>query len=497
MSEPLAVGIDVGTGGVRALVCDVLGTVHGRGAAPHPLAAPRPGWAEQDPAQWWAATAAAVAQALRDAGDPVVAGVGVAGQMHGTVLLDEALEAVRPALLWCDARAAEAAASTTVEVGRARLIALGGNPPLPGFTGPQLRWLREHDGHALARTRWVVQAKDAVRAQLTGAVATDHSDASATGLYDVAAGGWCEELAAAYGADTRLLAPLLESGACAGHVTPAAARRTGLPAGVPVAAGAADNAASAFGCGVTRPGELIVSVGTSGTLLAPVAKPAPDATGRCHLFRHAEAGRWYLMAVVLSAGGALRWWQEVSGNALEELAHAAERVPPGCEGVVALPYLSGRRMPRDEPHARATISGLSLAHGAGHVARALIEGATFALADGLACLRDAGVEAREALVTGGATRHRVWQEALTLALPELTLRPAPSDEGAARGAALLGLQAAGVALEPTASARPERLLLDDGARPDAAAHAAVAEALARFRLLSDDPLLTSQETTRR
>lgn len=494
--RPAAVGIDVGTGGVRALVCDDRGAVLGRGGAAHPLVSPRTGWAEQDPADWWTATGAAVRAALSDAGDPPVAGVGLSGQMHGTVLLDESLEAVRPALLWCDARATEAAAATVAEVGRARLIALGGNPPLPGFTAPQLRWLREHDGETLRRARWAVHAKDAVRARLTGEVATDHSDASGSGLYGVAAGGWDDELLDAYGVERALLAPILESGACAGHVSEEAARHTGLPAGTPVAAGAADNAASAFGSGVTRPGELIVSVGTSGTLLAPVAEAVPDVTGRCHLFRHAEPGRWYLMAVVLSAGGALNWWSEASGRTLAELGAAAAAVPPGSEGVVALPYLSGRRMPREEPLARATVSGLALGQGAGHIARALIEGATFALADGLACLRDADVEARDALVTGGASGHHVWREALTLALPELTLRPAPVDEGAARGAALLGLTAAGVELDRDAAFPPsERTLLD--APPDAAAQADVAHAFARFRALSDDPLLRNHERTAR
>ncbi len=485
------VGIDVGTSGTRALVCDERGTLLGSGSAGYPLASPHAGWAEQNPRDWWAATGAAVRRALEQAGSPPVAGVGLTGQMHGTVLIDERLQPLRPALLWCDARAAGAAEAIVEQAGFQRTIALAGNPPHSGFTAPQLRWLAEHDPDTLARARWAVCAKDYVRAQLTGAVAADHSDASGTGLYGVAEEGWSGELAALAGVDVRLLPPILESGACAGTVTDAAARVTGLPAGVPVAAGAADNAASAFGSGVTRPGRLIVSVGTSGTLLAPVAAPAADPTGACHLFRHAEPGSWYLMAVALNAGGALGWWQQASGTPLDELAQAAAAVAPGSDGVVALPYLSGRRMPRNQPHARATVTGLTLAHGAGHVARALIEGAAYALADGLACLRAAGVAAREAIVTGGATRHRIWQEALTLALPELTLLRAPVDEGAARGAALLGLQAAGLAIDPTAFPPAEQPLLDDTGALTPAAYSAVADGLARFRALSDDALLTA------
>ncbi|HYI81280.1 MAG TPA: xylulokinase [Thermoleophilaceae bacterium] len=487
MQSGISIGLDIGTSGARALVMEG-GEVLSSAAASYPLRTPEPGHAEQSPDGWWDASRHVLAEAWVAAGRPALEGIGLSGQMHGTVLVDDRLDPVRDALLWCDSRAAEAASTTERERGRDWLIATAGNPPQPGFTAPQMRFLAGQGDPALGRARWVLCAKDFVRARLTGAAAAEHSDASGTGLYSPASGDWSDELVSAYGVDRRLLPPLVESVEAAGEVTPAAARACGLPAGVPVAAGAADNAAAALGAGVVDAGDLLISVGTSGTLLAPLDAPAPDPSGACHLFRHAPRGRWYALAVALDVGGALAWWQRVTDVPIDELAAEAAHIAPGSAGMIALPYLSGSRMPVRRRAGVAALTGVSMAHGRGHVTRAVIESAAYALADGLGCLERIGVAARDAVVAGGAARHRLWRDVLSLALPGLRLRRAPHAESAAVGAALLGSAAAGAPLEHAlgvarASADPWAAEL-----PPAAADA-VAAGYERFRALSNDPLL--------
>ena len=442
-STGVALCLDIGTSGARALVVSAQGRVLGEAGAEYPLFAEEPGQAEQEPRDWWQGAVGAIRAALASAGLTRVDGIGVTGQMHGTVLVDERLAPVRRALLWCDGRAAVDASEVTGRFGRAQIIAAAGNLPMPGFTGPQLRWLTR--AGQLGSARWALCAKDYVRARLTGEVATDPSDATGTGLLGLD-GSWSGELAEAYGIEPRLLPPVIESGEVAGHLTRAAAAATGLAEGTPVATGAADNAAAALGTGVVAPGTLMLSVGTSGTILAPMADPRPDETGRCHLLRHAVPGTWYAMAVVLSAGGALTWWRSVTGRPLDELSSAAAAVAPGSDGVVMLPFLSGRRMPVVDPEARAAFCGMSLSHGVGHLTRAVIEGAAFAMKEGLECIRDLGIDDKDAVVTGGAARHRIWRDVLALALPDLRLATAAPGGGAALGAALLAFAAAGVPL---------------------------------------------------
>ena len=481
-----ALGLDIGTSGVRALIVDSGGRRLGKGEVKHPLLSSRPGYAEQRPLDWWHGTVTATAAALAAAGVDGVDGIGLSGQMHGSVLLDAELSPLRPALLWCDSRAAGDATAVTESVGRTEIIRAAGNLPMPGFTAPQLRWLAR--AGELGAARSVLCTKDCIRAWLTGNVATDPSDASGTGLFGLE-GAWNEDLVRAYGVDPALLPPVIESSEEAGRLTRTAAAELGLAQGTPVAAGAADNAAAALGSGVISPGKLLLSVGTSGTIVVPVAAPLPDTTGRCHLFRHAFEGTWYSMAVVLSAGGALSWWQSVIDRPIEELAAAAATVPPGSEGVIMLPFLSGRRMPELDPAARATFSGMSLSHGTAHLTRAVMEGAGYALAEGLECIRDLGLDAVDAVVTGGAAQHQIWREILTLALPDLHLHTALPEDGAAMGAALLGLAVAGAPLEPLVGRAVAHHSLD---RPPLARadQAAVASGFERYRALAATPTLT-------
>ncbi|MEO8091426.1 MAG: xylulokinase [bacterium] len=490
MADDLALGVDIGTGGARALLIDAAGTILGRGESSYPLLAPRPGLAEQRPEDWWTSACTAIEAAISDVRAERIAGIGFAGQMHGAVLVDERLQPLRTALLWCDGRAADAAGRITAERGAGWLIAQAGNPPLSGFTAPQLRFLSEQGDPALKRARWVLCAKDFVRLMMTGVPLAEPSDASGTGLYSIIERDWGADLAEAYGVDARMLPPIVGSGEGAGSVTAAAAKATGLVQGTPVAAGAADNAAAALGSGVTSAGQLMVSVGTSGTVLAPTGGE-PDPSGRCHLFRHATGDGWYSMAVVLSAGGALSWWQGVAGADLEILAEEAERAPAGSDGVVMLPYLSGRRMPSNEPGARGSFVGLSLSHGRAELTRAVLEGAGFALADGLFSLREIGVTAKRAVITGAASAHRIWQEILGLAMPDLRLERALPAEGAALGAALLGFQVAGRPLEPLLEGMLTFEPVPAADVPESGRDA-VAAARRQFQALSHDPLLTGR-----
>jgi len=486
-----ALGLDIGTSGARALVVTDEGCVLGEGSADYLLFAETPGHAEQEPQDWWRAAVSSVRAALASAGLEEVDGIGVTGQMHGTVLVDERLDPLRRALLWCDSRAAGDAAEVTRDFGRAQIIRAAGNLPMPGFTAPQLRWLTR--ATQLGSARWVMCAKDYVRAKLTGEVATDPSDASGTGLLALD-GGWSDELAHAYGIDPQLLPPVIEAAEVAGHLTRTAATEIGLPQGTPVATGAADNAAAALGTGVIAPGKLLLSVGTSGTIVVPVPDPRPDETGRCHLFRHAVPETWYAMAVVLSAGGALTWWQSVTGQPLDELGSAARAVAPGSDGVVMLPFLSGRRMPVIDPEARAVFSGMSLSHGVGHLTRAVIEGAAFAMAEGLECIRDLGIDEEDAVVTGAAARHRVWLEVLALALPDLRLSTASPGGGAALGAALLAFAAAGAPLDSLVRQTVVHAAVDSPQFTDAE-YTAVASGYDRYRSLASTTSGTAAKET--
>lgn len=484
----LALGLDIGTGGAKAIVADPTGSVQGAASASYELSASEPGQAEQRPEDWWAASVSAISSALQGVDASDVKAIGVTGQMHGSVLVDADLAPLRPASLWCDSRAAEAAESGIQEMGRARVIAETGNLPRPGFTGPQLRWLKDVGDPALDQAQWVLCAKDFVRAQLSGVAATDHSDASGTGLYSVNDEGWSTELASLWHTDIGLLPVILESAEVAGSVTSEAASATGLKAGTPVVAGAADNAASAVGAGIVGEGQLMMSIGTSGTLLAPRSDPEADLTGRCHLFRHAMPGRYYSMAVVLSAGGALAWWQPITGTSMDELSEEALAVAPGSEGLTMLPYLSGQRMPQDRPDARAGFIGLSLAHGRPHMARAAVEGACFAMADGLDCLEAVEVEAEQITLTGGASNHELWLETLSLVFPGLGFSRTNSGEGAAFGAALLAFQGAGADLETLLfdAVQTESIDLPE---PEPRDLEALDRGRRRFQALSEDPVI--------
>jgi xylulokinase len=434
-------GIDVGTSGTRALVIDPAGRIVGSATSEHvPFATPRPGWAEQDPADWWRATGEAVRGALAAAGidGGGVSAVGFSGQMHGSTLLDERDQIVRPALLWCDQRTGAECEAITAKVGAARLIELTLNPALTGFTLPKLLWVRRHEPELWARVRSVLLPKDYVRFRLTGERATDVADASGTLLFDVANRRWSAEIAGVLDIDLSLLPRAFESPEVTGTVNGAGAAATGLRVGTPVVAGGGDQAAGAVGMGIVEAGLVSATIGTSGVVFAATTKPALDPKGRVHTFCHAVPGMWHVMGVTQGAGFSLRWLRDMMGGGLsyDQLCDAAAAVPAGCDGARWTPYLMGERTPHLDPDARAALAGLTASHTRGHLVRAVLEGVTFSLQDSFAILAEMGVPVAGVRLGGGGAKSPLWRQIQA----DVYGHPAEiveAEEGAAYGAAIL------------------------------------------------------------
>jgi xylulokinase len=462
------VGVDVGTTGVKALAVSPAGEVLARAEEAYPLSTPRPGWSEQDPADWTRATDAALA---RLGVEPRA--IGLSGQMHGLVCLDAHGRPLRPAILWNDQRTADECTEIEARVGHDRLVALTGNAALPGFTAPKLLWVRAHEPAVYARIAHVLLPKDYVRLHLTGERATDVSDASGTLLFDVPGRRWSEEVLAALELDPSWLPPALESPDVSGHAKH----------GIPVAAGAGDQAAGALGVGVDRVGPLSVVLGTSGVVFAALPEYAHDSAGRVHAFCHAVPGAWHAMGVMLSAAGSLSWLRDAlaPGSSYEQLLDEASRWEPGAEGVGFAPYLAGERTPYADPEARAAFVGLSLRHDRGALVRAALEGVAYGMRDSLELLRELGVRAETARVSGGGARSALWVRILASVL-RLPLERTAVQEGAAFGAALLGGVAAGV-FAGVHEAVDACVHVSETVEPDANWAAAYEAGYARFRRL--------------
>ena len=481
----VVLGIDVSTTASKAIVVDGDGAVLGVAAAEYDFAVPQPLWSEQDPALWWTAAQDAIPRALAAAGvtGTDVDALGLTGQMHGLVLLDAADEVIRPAILWNDQRTGPECDAIRAELGLERLVAITGNDALTGFTAPKLRWVREHEPDAFARTAHVLLPKDFVRHRLTAVHAMDKADGSGTILFDLAARDWSAEMLAVVGADPAWMPPTFEGPEVTGTVTPAAAAATGLRAGTPVVAGGGDQAANAVGVGAVTPGRPALSLGTSGVVFATTDAPLREPAGRVHAFCHAVPGRWHLMSVMLSAAGSLRWFRDTvaPGEAYPELVEPAGEVGPGAGGLLFLPYLTGERCPYPDPQARGAFVGLTLAHDRRHLARAVLEGVAFGLRDGLDLMTGAGMPTPSTiLASGGGLASPVWRSILADVLGASIATPATT-EGAAFGAALLAAIAAGWYPDVgTAVAALVRATTVAEPGPNAAAYL---EAHARYRAL--------------
>jgi xylulokinase len=435
------IGLDVGTGGARAVAIDESGEIVAEASSEFPLHTPHPGWTEQDPADWWEGAKEVSKKVAAETGEQVT-GIGLTGQMHGSVFLDASDRVIRPALLWNDQRTDMQCEQITSAVGEERLISIAGNPALTGFQAPKIVWLRDEEPDNFGQISHVLLPKDYVRLQLTGEYATDASDAAGTLLLDMKARDWSDEILDALEIPQEWMPEVFEGSESTGILREGVAEELGLPPGTPVAAGGGDNAAAAVGTGIVGPGLVNSSVGTSGVLFAHASEFNPDPSGRLHAFCHAVPGAYHLMGVTLSAGGSLSWWREALGGDYDELVDAASGVRPGSEGLIFLPYLSGERTPHLDPKARGAFFGLTARHGAEHMTRAVMEGVIFSLRDSLEIMRGLDVPVEDVRSTGGGARSDLWRQ-LQADIYGTPIRRTVADEGPAYGAALLAGVASG------------------------------------------------------
>lgn len=495
---PLAylIGIDVGTSGTKTLLSDADGRIAARATVDYPLHAPRPAWAEQDAEDWWNAAVEGIRRVLNEASvrPEDVAGIGVTGQMHSSVLLDAAGRVVRPPILWCDGRTTAECRQIEADVGgRARLIELTGNPALEGFTAPKLVWLRNHERASYDRIKTVMLPKDYIRYRLTGEIATDVSDAAGTLLYDVRRREWSSPVVESLGLDPAWLPRVAESAEVVGAVTQAAAELTGLNAGTPVVAGGADNTCGAIGAGVVRPGQALVSIGSSGVVFVPTEEPRLHPDGIVHTFVHSVPDTWYVMGVTLAAGLSLRWVRDELGHleqgaarlldadAYDLLSAQAAQAPAGSAGLYFLPYLTGERTPHADSSARGVWFGLSTSHKRAHLIRSVFEGITYSLRDALDAIRAMGVDVAEVRLVGGGARSTFWHQ-LTADVLGVAAARMQMDEGPGFGALLLAGVGSGV-FNDIFEATERTVRLRDSVQPDAAAARDYAERFAFYRSL--------------
>jgi xylulokinase len=440
-------GIDVGTGSTRTLLVDSGGRVLAGCTAPHEeIRMERPVWAEQRPENWWDASREAIAGALAQAGvsGTQVRGIGLSGQMHGLVILDDASQVIRPALIWCDQRSQPQVDAIVSTVGREDILRYTANPVLTGFTLPKLLWVRDNEPRLFARVRHLLLPKDYIRFRLTGEYATDVSDASGTSLFDVVHRRWSFEMVDRLGLYRAILPACYESSDITGRVTAEAAAVTGLAPGTPVAGGGGDQASSAVGNGIVEPGTVSCTLGTSGVVFAHMDNVAYDPAGRVHTFCHAVRGKWHVMGVTQGAGLSLQWFrnQLAPGAEYDALTTEAALSPTGSQGLFWLPYLMGERTPHLDATARGGWIGLTAKHQRADLIRSILEGVSFSQRDCLDLIEELGIVVRSVRVSGGGARSPFWRQLLANIFnkPVVTLE---TQEGSAYGAALLALAATG------------------------------------------------------
>ncbi len=441
-------GMDIGTGGTRAVLVDANGKVIASASSEHaPFRATSDGWAEQDPADWWRAAQEAIRAVLVAskllASD--IACIGLTGQMHGAVLLDKAGAVLRPSLIWCDTRSTPQCNWLHATIGREKLIELTCNPALPNFTLTKLLWVRDHEPEIYARVAHLLCPKDYVRYCLSGSYAMDVQEASGTLLLDVTHRAWSKEVAQASGVPLEWLPELFESPDICAQLSADAAAKTGLLAGTPIVAGAGDQGAGAVGMGILKPGAVSATIGTSGVVFAATDRPVRDPGGRLHTFCHAVPGRWHVMGVTQAAGLSLRWYRDTfcPGTPYNKLNELAVKVPAGSEGLFWTPYLVGERTPHLDPEARASFIGLTAAHGQGHLVRAIQEGVTYSLRDTFTLFAELGIPVRGSVrLGGGGAQGALWRQ-IQADIYGHPVEILTAEEGGAFGAALLAGVGAG------------------------------------------------------
>jgi xylulokinase len=448
MTTQYFLGIDTSTTSSKALLIDESGTVIAVASFPHTLQTPRPLWSEQDPHEWWDAVSASIRSVLEKAGigGEKIAAIGLTGQMHGLVLLDEAGNVLRPAILWNDQRTQSQCDEIHQIMGKEKFIQITGNVALTGFTAPKILWVKENEPDVYAKAKHVLLPKDYIRYKLTGEYALDKADGAGTVLFDLMSRDWSDEVLSALDIPRAWMPKTFEGPEFTGCVTEQAASLTGLNVGTPVAAGGGDQAAQAVGVGAVEPGIVGLTVGTSGVVFATTPSALIEPEGRLHAFCHAVPGMWHFMGVMLSAAGSLQWYRDTlaSNLSFDDLLQEAESVPAGSEGLQFLPYLSGERTPHPDPLARGAFIGLTVRHGRAHMTRALLEGVAFGLKDSFTLIQNAGLGAiTQVRASGGGTKGALWRQILASVL-EAELVTVNTTEGAAYGAALLAGVGAGI-----------------------------------------------------
>ncbi|MHC5746378.1 MAG: xylulokinase [Nostoc sp.] len=441
----IAVGLDLGTGGVRAIAVDLQGQIIAQSTRSYPLLTPQPGWTEQNSSDWVEASLDALFDVTQQLNGHRAIALGLSGQMHGMVPLDADGKVIRPAILWNDQRTGKAVAEIEAAIPRQELIQRTGNPAITGFQLPKLLWLRTEEPQAYTRLWQILLPKDYLGYVLTGEAVTEPSDASGIGCLNLANRQWDTDILHTLDINPALFPPVIESTAIAGRLKSEIAARVGLPVGLPVVAGAGDNAAAAIGLGISssnlKRGSL--SIGTSGVIFAPCDRPIPDPEGRVHLFCHVDGG-YHLLGVTLAAGGSLRWYRDTFAPEISytDLMDMAERSQPGARGVLFLPHLAGERSPHLDPDTRGAFVNLSLAHTQADITRAVLEGVAFSLRSALEVI-SAIAPLDQLLATGGGARSYIWLRILADVLQTKLIAP-KAEEGAAYGAAILAMVGIGV-----------------------------------------------------
>ncbi len=439
------IGIDVGTSGTKSVLFDTQGKEFASCTVEYPLYQPKNGWAEQDPRDWWNAVCKTLKHLTEKAQDGEILGLGISGQMHGLVMLDENNEVIRNSIIWCDGRTTEECREIEEIIGRDRLMEITCNPALEGFTAGKIRWVQKHEPENYARCRHILLPKDYIRFMLTGEYATEVSDASGMQLLDIQGRCWSREVCDKLGIDMSLLAKVYESPEATGYVTEEASALTGLKKGVVVAGGAGDNAAAAIGAGVCKSGKAFTTIGTSGVVFAHTDKPIFDKNGRIHTFCCAVPGKWHVMGVTQAAGLSLNWFR---GNLAKDISYKeldmqSAEIKIGSDKLIYLPYLMGERTPILDVNSRGVFFGLSAMHTRAHMARATMEGVSYSLYSCVELLSELGIDVSDMVACGGGGKSKLWKKILA-DVYGIDVKTLVSQECAALGVAILGGVAAGV-----------------------------------------------------
>jgi len=453
----LLLGIDIGTTGSKAVLIEPNGKVIAHATTEYPIIVPKPNWAEQNPEDWWKATIKSIRGVILKSGikSDSITGIGLTGQMHGLVLLNNKEEILRPCILWNDQRTVEECEEINRKISKERMMKIAGKPALTSFTAGKILWVKKNESYIYRKIAHILLPKDYIRYCLTGEIAMEVVDASGTCLFDVKRRQWSEEIISILKINKIWLPRIYESPAVCGYISKTAARVTGLCEGIPVVSGAGDQAAQAIGTGIYAPGTISATIGTSGVVFAAIDKYQYDKTGRLHTYCHATFDMWHIMGVMLSAGGSLRWFRDAffkkeitrakknNIDVYDLMTEEASKIPPGSEGLIFLPYLSGERTPHPDPYARGVFFGLSLKHNRAHMIRAIIEGVTFGLRDGLELLKPFKIKCNRVRISGGGAKSLLWRQIMADVFNVIAVT-VNATQGAGYGAALLAGVGTGV-----------------------------------------------------